>query len=154
MPLHGITGHEIWNTRETPALILRAAAEPEEEGIVLPPPARGTRIRIVDIEPERPEMSDEDRSAAAAEFGAVGGGSAYKGSAKGAHPMMHRTETIDYGIVLEGEIMLILEESETLVKRGDVIVQVGTNHAWANRSANICRIAFILIDGQYDDGVG
>ena len=64
--------------------------------------------------------------------------------------MMHRTETIDYAIVLEGELHLILDDSEVLLKAGDVTVQVGTNHAWSNRSGKPCRIAFILIDGAFE----
>ena len=66
---------------------------------------------------------------------------------------MHRTETVDYGIVIEGEITLLVDEGETLVRAGDIVVQRGTNHAWANRSGRTCRIAFILIDGQFTDGL-
>jgi len=62
---------------------------------------------------------------------------------------MHRTETVDYGIVLEGELVLIMDEGETTVKAGDVVVQRGTNHGWSNRSNQNCRIAFILIDGSF-----
>jgi len=63
---------------------------------------------------------------------------------------MHRTESIDYGIVLEGEITLILDRGETTVRAGDIVIQRGTNHGWANRSGQTCRIAFILIDGQFE----
>ena len=62
----------------------------------------------------------------------------------------HRTNSIDYGIVLEGEITLILDEGETVVRAGDIVIQRGTNHGWANRGTVPCRIAFILIDGRYD----
>ena len=62
---------------------------------------------------------------------------------------MHRTETIDYGIVLEGEITLIMDEGETVVRAGDIVIQRGTNHGWANRTDRNCRIAFILIDGTF-----
>ena len=62
---------------------------------------------------------------------------------------MHRTETVDYGIVLEGEITLILDVGETTVRAGDIVIQRGTNHGWANRSGKNCRIAFILIDGKF-----
>ena len=64
---------------------------------------------------------------------------------------MHRTETVDYGIVLEGELVLILDEGETVCRPGDIIIQRGTNHGWANRTDRNCRIAFILIDGQFED---
>ena len=66
---------------------------------------------------------------------------------------MHRTQSIDYGIVLEGEITLILDEGETTVKAGDIVIQRGTNHGWANRSGRNCRIAFILIDAEFADGL-
>jgi uncharacterized cupin superfamily protein len=63
---------------------------------------------------------------------------------------MHRTETIDYGIVVSGEMTLVLDKGETLLKEGDVVIQRGTNHAWANRSGRPCRMLFILVDGQFD----
>jgi uncharacterized cupin superfamily protein len=63
---------------------------------------------------------------------------------------MHRTESIDYGIVIEGEMTLVLDDSEVLLKPGSVVVQRGTNHAWANRSGKPCRMLFVLVDGQYD----
>jgi uncharacterized cupin superfamily protein len=63
--------------------------------------------------------------------------------------MMHRTRSIDYGIVLEGEIYLILDDSEVLLRTGDVVVQRGTDHAWENRSDRVARMAFILVDGAF-----
>ena len=63
-------------------------------------------------------------------------------------PHMHRTETIDYVIVLEGEIEMDMDTSTVKLKAGDVMVQRGTNHAWANRSDKRARVAFVLIDAQ------
>jgi quercetin dioxygenase-like cupin family protein len=63
---------------------------------------------------------------------------------------MHKTKTVDYGLVLEGEIWLVLDDSEVLCRQGDIIIQRGTNHAWANRSDADCAVAFILIDGEHD----
>jgi uncharacterized cupin superfamily protein len=65
------------------------------------------------------------------------------------HPLMHRTESVDYGIVIEGEMTLVLDDSEVALQPGSVVIQRGTNHAWANRSGRPCRMLFILIDGQY-----
>jgi quercetin dioxygenase-like cupin family protein len=62
------------------------------------------------------------------------------------HPGMHRTRTLDYAIVLSGEIYAVLDEGEVLLEAGDVLVQRGTNHAWSNRSDRPCRIAFVLVD--------
>ena len=64
------------------------------------------------------------------------------------HANTHRTRTIDYAMVLEGEIDMLLDDSEVHVKAGDVLVQQGTNHAWVNNSGKPCRIAFILIDAK------
>jgi len=143
--------YEVWNTRETPARIDRASGEPHEEGIQLAPPKGGTRIRVLDIPPEDERMQTMSVEAARAHFAEIGAESASShGTAGSRHPLMHRTETIDYGIVLEGEITLILDEGETLVRTGDIVIQRGTNHGWANRSGKNCRIAFILIDGKFD----
>ena len=64
---------------------------------------------------------------------------------------MHRTETIDYGIVLSGEITLVLDDSETTLGPGDVVIQRGTDHRWENRGAEPARVAFVLIDGAFTD---
>jgi quercetin dioxygenase-like cupin family protein len=62
---------------------------------------------------------------------------------------MHRTQTVDYGIVLDGEVVLVLEDSETVLRAGDVVVQQGTTHRWENRSAAPARVAFVLVDGVF-----
>ena len=151
---HGPIFHEVWNTRETPARIDRDSPEPPEDRLILPPPKGGTRIRVLDIPPETAELRALDADAAREHFEAIGAGEASTHGKEGApHPFMHRTETIDYGIVLEGELVLIVDKGETTVRAGDIVVQRGTNHAWANRSGRNCRIAFILIDGQFVDGL-
>jgi len=66
---------------------------------------------------------------------------------------MHRTESVDYGIVIEGEMTLVLDCGEVALKPGSVVIQRGTNHAWANRSGKPCRMLFILIDGAYDTAI-
>jgi mannose-6-phosphate isomerase-like protein (cupin superfamily) len=149
---NGPVFYEIWNTRETPARIDRHGGEPAETGIVLKPPSRGTRIRVLDIAPEDEEMASSDAEAAHKLFERISAADAST-HAGGKHPYMHRTETIDYGIVLEGEITLIVDKGETVVRPGDIVIQKGTNHAWANRSGRNCRIAFILIDGKFEDGL-
>jgi quercetin dioxygenase-like cupin family protein len=62
---------------------------------------------------------------------------------------MHKTDTVDYAIVLEGEIVAILEEAETVLRAGDILIQRGTNHAWSNQSEKSCKVAFVLVDGQH-----
>lgn len=142
--------YEVWNTRAAPVPIDHASGEPEEEGIILAPPSNGTRIRVLDIPPDDPslaEMTPEEARAHFAEIGAADA-SSFEGK-ESRHAHMHRTETVDYGIVLEGEIVLIMDEGETTVGAGDIVVQRGTNHGWANRTDKNCRIAFILIDGEF-----
>jgi hypothetical protein len=140
--------HEVWNTRETPALIDRASGEPPEDGIQLAPPRNGTRIRVLDVPPEGDRLNSVSPEEAREHFAMVGAGEASSHHGAGTrHAFMHRTETIDYGIVLEGELTLILDVGETVVRAGDIVIQRGTNHGWANRSDRNCRIAFILIDG-------
>ncbi|HEY4202708.1 MAG TPA: cupin domain-containing protein [Devosiaceae bacterium] len=64
------------------------------------------------------------------------------------HLGMHRTRTVDYVIVLSGEITMLLDDSEVHLKQGDVLVQQATNHAWVNRGTQTCRIAVILVDSE------
>ena len=62
--------------------------------------------------------------------------------------MMHRTRSLDYAIIMSGEIDMLLDEGEVHLKAGDVVVQQATNHAWLNRGKEVCRVAFILMDSQ------
>ncbi|OCA72721.1 cupin [Chryseobacterium contaminans] len=64
------------------------------------------------------------------------------------HPMMHQTPTLDYIIILSGELYLMMDEGETLLKPGDIVIQRGTNHAWSNRSDEPCIQLAILIDAE------
>jgi quercetin dioxygenase-like cupin family protein len=64
------------------------------------------------------------------------------------HPWMHRTKSVDYAIVISGEIHLLLDDQDVLMRAGDVCIQRGTNHAWSNRSNKNCVVAFVLIDGD------
>ena len=141
--------HEIWNTRATPAPIDRASGEPEEAAIVLAPPKHGTRIRVLDIPPEDGSFENIGEAEARAHFAEIGAADASSRGKGARHAFMHRTETIDYGIVLEGEITLLMDEGDTLLRAGDIVIQRGTNHGWANRSAANCRIVFVLIDGAF-----
>ena len=148
---NGARFHEVWNTRQSPALIDPVSGELEETSLVLGPPKNGTRIRVIDFPPEGEEIRNLTKEEAGTHFKAMGGEAASKAGQDAPHPLMHRTATIDYGIVLEGEITLILDQGEVTIKAGDIIVQRGTNHAWANRSGKPCRMAFILIDGEFTD---
>ena len=150
---NGAKFHEVWNTRQSPALIDSISEEPEETGLVLAPPKGGTRIRIIDFPSEGNDIRNLTKEEANKHFKSMGGEEASKAGQGAPHPLMHRTATIDYGIVLEGEMTLIVDHGEVTIKAGDIIIQRGTNHAWANRSGQSCRMAFILIDGQFTNGL-
>lgn len=146
--------HEVWNTQATPAAIDAASGEPPEDAIILAAPKNGTRIRVLDIPPDDASFADMTAEQARAHFAEIGAADASShGGEDTRHAHMHRTETIDYGIVLEGEIVLIMDEGETIVRAGDIVVQRGTNHGWANRSDRNCRIVFVLIDGEFDESL-
>jgi mannose-6-phosphate isomerase-like protein (cupin superfamily) len=144
---------EVWNTRETPAVIDRKSGEPAESGLVLAPPHLGTRLRVIDFPPEGEAIRKLTASQAAEKFGEMGGAEAARPKEGAPHPLMHRTQTLDYGIVIEGELTLVMDHGETTVRAGDIVIQRGTNHAWANRSSKNCRVAFVLIDGRFTDGL-
>ncbi|RZF60666.1 cupin domain-containing protein [Sphingomonas populi] len=124
---------EIWSTSQVPAPIFPVEpAEPNDRlPLRIPPDKGGTVIRILDIHPGHLDniVPRDD----------------------GRHPSMHRTETIDYGIMIEGEITMILDDAaEVTLRPGDIVIQRGTDHAWENRSGKVARIAFVLIDGFFD----
>ncbi|MBT5458552.1 MAG: cupin domain-containing protein [Rhodospirillaceae bacterium] len=141
---------DVWRTDATPAIIKSRPDEPTLGERRQLPTGNGTVVRINRFAPETDairNMSPEDAKAALA---ALGNEAASTFADNGRHPLMHRTETIDYAIVLSGEITMLLDDSEVHLKAGDVLVQCGTNHAWSNRSTDFCEIAFILIDGKFD----
>lgn len=145
----GTTFHEVWCTEGSPAPV-NNGADPSTGPLMLPPPKQGTRIRFVDIPPDTPELLAHGAAKMHDAFSQIGDVKASTVKADSPHPLMHRTETVDYGIVIEGELTLVLDDSEVQLKPGSVVIQRGTNHAWANRSGKPCRMLFILLDGRYD----
>lgn len=116
----------------------------EHRGVL--PPRYGTVLRVIDIPPEDADPAAAKRHTEAM-FAAMFP-DAHHDASHARHPGMHTTDTIDYAILLQGELIAILEEGETLRRAGDILIQRRTHHAWANRSQSIARIAFILIDGE------
>jgi hypothetical protein len=143
----GTVFHEIWSTDTVPARIDNGP-DPTLGELRLAPPAGGTRVRVVDIPPDTVQDAVTPDKAAAA-FAEIGARDAH--GSDGPHALMHRTETVDYGIVLAGEIWLVVDEGETRLRPGDIVVQRGTNHAWSNRSDETARMAFVLVDGVFAD---
>lgn len=134
----------LWATHDTPAPIDAPDRIEEISGVL--PPARGTVVRIIDYPPEPRDPAERERMQRAA-FAALFPDATHHPTG-GPHPGMHETDTVDYAIVIAGEITAVMDDGETLLKAGDVLIQRGTNHAWSNRSDAYCRIAFVLIDGR------
>ena len=133
----GLVSTLLWVTDQTPADISGAVDQSLRE-IGVPPPPNGTIFRIVDFPPESGARS---RDAILKEMGVSDQGGAR-------HATMHRTQSVDYAVVLEGEIDMLLDDSEMHLEAGDVLVQQGTNHAWVNRGTRPCRMAFVLVDAK------
>jgi hypothetical protein len=139
----GFRAMNLWRTEESPARISAADSTPLHSGVL--PPRGGTVLRVVDFPPE-PHDSRELARSFDATFDVVLK-DARRDHREKRHPGMHLTETLDYAIVLEGEVWSVMDQGETLLRAGDVLIQRGTNHSWANRSSRTARIAFVLIDG-------
>lgn len=147
----GYFSTDIFRTFETPANIF-----PHQEETTLGPrrqlPTKnGSVLRINYFPPEVDGNQHMDLQTSKALFESLGNPSGSSFERTGRHPLMHRTETIDYAIILSGEITMLLDESEVLLKTGDILIQCGTDHAWTNRSKEACIVAFILIDGKFDN---
>ncbi len=140
---------DIWKTTAMPVPI--AAVEPDPtQGPRDFVPVMGTKIRIAEIPPEPAAFRNLTPAQAREFFKSGGNESASTFREGGRHPFMHRTESVDYAVVLEGEITMLLDEEDVVLKAGDVVIQRGTNHAWSNRSGKPVRMLYILIDGKFD----
>ncbi len=140
----GLVSTLVWATDESPADISGRSDRAERNMGVAPPP-RGTAFRIVDFPPTA-DASALDSEAVVREMGIAG--ERRQDGAPSRHPLMHRTRSIDYAVVISGEIDMLLDDTEVHLKAGDVLVQQGTNHAWVNRGREACCIAFVLVDAE------
>lgn len=129
----GLMISDLWATDTMPVHLEK---ETQIENTLLPiTPRNGSYFRYVQIPPDTelkkylPNEMNEDSTKP--------------------HPLMHKTETLDYIIIVSGELYLILDECETLLKPGDVVIQRGTNHAWSNRSDKPCIQLAILLDARH-----
>jgi hypothetical protein len=115
---------EMWSdTNVVPTLTSTPSTEPNDRAFTIMPES-GHLIRIIDVYP--PQLG-------------------------GKRTIMHRTRTLDYAVVIEGEIVLVLDESEVTLKKGDVVVQRGTDHAWENRTHTVTRMVFFHIDALFSE---
>ena len=142
-PNRSVTSRLVWVTDQTPADI-SGTADRAATNIGIAPPHNGSVFRIIDIPPTPPEIETLGHDYLHKQIG----DHAPRKGLPPRHPLMHRTLTIDYAIIMQGEIDMLLDDSEVHLKAGDVLIQQGTNHAWVNRGTEPCRIAFILIESN------
>jgi mannose-6-phosphate isomerase-like protein (cupin superfamily) len=138
----GLALTDLWETTSAPATNegqKDAAARP----VRLEPPKNGTILRIVEFPPDSQWRGGADGKQA---FKSIGAGHAQDSSSS--DPMMHRTSTVDYIIVLKGEMYAVMEKGETLLKAGDILVQRGTNHSWSVRGNEPCIVAAVLVNAK------
>jgi naringenin degradation protein FdeH len=137
---------ELWETTSTPA-DNRGNDDAIARGFRLSPPKNGSVFRIIEYPPDKERLKSLAAELAAPDDGSGRVAAADK-SAGARHPGFHKTSSVDYAIVLSGEIYALMDEGEVLLKAGDVLIQRGTNHAWSNRTDEPCYVAFVLIDAD------
>jgi hypothetical protein len=136
----GLALTDLWETQGAPARN-DGSADNADRPVRLEPPKNGTILRIVEFPPDSQWRNRADARTA---FDSIGAGHAP--DAHSADPMMHKTATVDYIIVLKGETYAIMDKGETLLKAGDILVQRGTNHSWSVRTSEPCIIAAVLVN--------
>ncbi len=146
----GQLSHEVWKTGAMPVPIAADEPEPTAGKRQLHPAPMGTNLRISEVPPESDTVRNLTPEQARAAFRASGAEDASTWGRGGRHPLMHRTETVDYAVVLDGEITMLLDEGEVNLKAGDVVIQRGTNHAWSNRSGKVVKMLYVLMDAKFD----
>ena len=141
---------DLWKTESAPVILRRTESDPTAGPKQIHPPPRGTVFRISEIAPETDAIRKLDAAKAQEVFREMGNESASTAGKGGRHPFMHRTETLDYAVVLSGEITMLLDDQDVVLREGDVVIQRGTNHAWSNRSDKPALMLYVLIDGEFD----
>jgi mannose-6-phosphate isomerase-like protein (cupin superfamily) len=136
----GFVSVGIWMTDSSPVRI-GDYREPNLAQHGIEPPRGGSLCRVVAFPPDAAFAGKVGVNEVEAFFRAMGSPAASTYSPKAPHPYMQKTATLDFCLVLEGEITLVLDTAEVHLKAGDTVVQRGTNHAWSNRSNRLCRIA-------------
>lgn len=141
---------DVWKTTAAPVILSIDEPDPTAGPRTIHPTPGGSIIRIAEMQPETDDIRNLTPEKSREIFRAMGNENASTFGRGGRHPLMHRTETLDYAVILEGELTMLLDKGEVTLKTGDVLIQRGTNHAWSNRSNKVCRILFVLIDAKFD----
>jgi hypothetical protein len=141
----GLASVNLWITDSYPPALVFDRSDPATRPIGISPPDNGTKLRIVEFPPI--DAATEAKMGPDYLMKTVGA----KAPARGVpvtHPLMHRTRSLDYAVILAGEIDMMLDQTTVHLKPGDVVVQQATNHAWINRGSQPCRILFVLMDSR------
>ena len=137
---------ELWATESAPASF---GSDDEVAGrrVKLEPPQNGTMFRFFRVDPEDPNKSrDEVEQEVATAFSVVGAEHCRPDTSR--HPRMHMTSSVDYIVLLQGEVTLLLDDDEVDLKPFDVVVQRGTNHAWINKTREPALLVGVLVDAE------
>jgi hypothetical protein len=145
MPPGPYGGADFWQTDSCPALLL-ADGDPQFRAPRLEPPRAGTLFRFFEIPPEDPTIPRQQVEQYIAQLFAATGASHCRIDTT-RHPLMHTTRTVDYVVLLKGEVSLLMDEGETVLKPFDVVIQRGTNHSWVNRTKEAALLVAVLVDG-------
>jgi mannose-6-phosphate isomerase-like protein (cupin superfamily) len=141
----GVASTVMWITDSSPPALSFGKDDPAARPIGISPPDNGTIFRVVEFLPL--DAATEAKMEPGFLQKSIGDHAPARG-VPAKHPLMHRTRTIDYAVVLSGEIEMMLDETSLHLKPGDTVVQQATNHAWINRGKEPCRILFVLMDSK------
>jgi mannose-6-phosphate isomerase-like protein (cupin superfamily) len=140
---YGIASRNLWVTDAFPPGF-SFNDDPSTKPVGLSPPDNGTKFRVVEF----PPLNSATEAKMEPDFLQKRVDRAPTKGRPVKHPLMHRTRSLDYAVILSGEIDMVLNDSIVHLKPGDVVIQQATNHAWINRGTQSCRMLFVLIDAQ------
>ena len=139
----GTAGAVLWVTDTFP--LGTSQQDTAQRPVGIPPPANGTVLRVVEFPPvDQDKLAKLDTNF----MMKIVGDNAPARGVPVSNPLMHRTRTIDYAIIMSGEIDMMLDDKTVHLKAGDVVVQQATNHAWLNHGTEPCRVIFVLMDSK------
>ncbi len=141
----GFASERLWVTDTHPAKIVYESLQHPD---TLEPPPGGSVCRVLTLPPDESWKGKVGKREVEAWFQSAGSPTASTYSAQAPHPYMQKTRTLEFAVVLEGDVVLVLDTQEVALKAGEIVIQRGTNHAWANRSDKRVVIAFVLMDGE------
>ncbi len=136
-----IIATDLWETSTMP-VSNQGSSDTAARPVMLEPPPNGSIFRFVEFPPDEVWNSSADIAAA---FESIGGIDTYVPNSR---PMAHRSNTIDYVIILKGEITCVLDKGEAHLKAGDVLIQRGTNHSWSVRGKEPCLLFVVLLSAS------